>query len=143
MSAHTRRAGAFAEHVNQIVLGTAALSAETALRLERVTGVPADVWTELEADYQVAQTRQEELARLERQSGWLRTFPVSELIRRGYIRQDVPDVEQLRDRLLSELTLGALVSPPRVLPSHLPDSLRISFGTGGRPAGIAARLARA
>jgi len=94
-----RRAGLSAKHVNQIVLGTAALSAETALRLERVTGVPASVWTELEADYQVARTRQDELPRLQRQVGWLRTFPVSELIRRGYIRPDVPDVEQLRDLL--------------------------------------------
>ena len=94
-----RRAGLSAKHVNQIVLGTAALSAETALRLERVTGVPAGVWTELEADYQVARTRQEELSRLEGQVGWLRTFPVNELIRRGYVRRDVPDVDRLRDLL--------------------------------------------
>jgi HTH-type transcriptional regulator / antitoxin HigA len=94
-----RRVGLSAKHVNQIILGAAALSAETALRLERVTGVPAGVWTELEADYRVAQTRQEELARLEGHAGWLRTFPVNELIRRGYIRRDVADVERLRDLL--------------------------------------------
>lgn len=94
-----RRAGLSAKHVNQIVLGTAALSAKTALRLERVTGVPASVWTELEADHQVARTRQEELPRLERQAGWLRTFPVNELIHRGYIRRDVSDVDRLRDLL--------------------------------------------
>src|SRR6266545_1752937 len=74
-----RRAGLSAKHVNQIVLGTAALSAETALRLERVIGVPADVWTELEADYQVAQTRREELSRLESHIDWLQTLPVDEL----------------------------------------------------------------
>jgi HTH-type transcriptional regulator/antitoxin HigA len=94
-----RRTGLSTKHINQIVLGTASLSAETALRLERVTGVPAQVWTELEGDYQVARTRREELTRLESHVEWLRTFPVDELIRRGYVRQDVSNVDRLRDVL--------------------------------------------
>jgi len=94
-----RRTGLSTKHINQIVLGTASLSAETALRLERVTGVPAQVWTELEADYQVARTRREELSRLESHIDWLQTLPVDELIRRGYVRRDVSNGDRLRDVL--------------------------------------------
>jgi HTH-type transcriptional regulator/antitoxin HigA len=94
-----RRTGLSTKHINQIVLGAASLSAETALRLEHVTGVPAQVWTELEADYQVARTRREELARLESHVGWLKTFPVDELVRRGYVRRDASGVDRLREVL--------------------------------------------
>src|SRR6266508_6309741 len=94
-----RRTGLFTKHINQIVLGTATLSAETAVKLEFVTGVLAQVWTELEGDYQVARTRREELSRLELHVDWLRAFPVDELIRRGYVRREASEVDRLRDIL--------------------------------------------
>jgi HTH-type transcriptional regulator / antitoxin HigA len=94
-----RRTGLSTKHINQIVLGAATLSAETALRLELVTGVPAQVWTALESAYQVAQTRQDESTRLEAQVDWLQQLPINELVRRGFIRKDVSPVERLRDVL--------------------------------------------
>ncbi|MFY1661178.1 HigA family addiction module antitoxin [Micromonospora sp. WMMD1274] len=94
-----RRTGLSTKHINQVVLGAATLSAETALRFEFVTGVPAHVWTALESAYQVAQTRQDESNRLEKQVDWLHQLPVAELIRRGFIRKDAPPVERLRDAL--------------------------------------------
>lgn len=94
-----RRTGLSTKHINQIVLGTATLSAETALRLELVTGVSAQVWTTLESTYQVAQTRQSESTRLAAQVDWLRQLPIAELVRRGFVRKDVPPVERLRDAL--------------------------------------------
>ena len=39
--------------VNQIVNGSKAITAETALQLEEATGVPAHIWTRLEADYRL------------------------------------------------------------------------------------------
>jgi HTH-type transcriptional regulator/antitoxin HigA len=94
-----RRAGLSAKHVNQISLGLAAISPEIALRLERVTNVPARLWINLEADYQVARTRREEGQRFEPDVAWLRTLPATELARRGWIRKDSHGVEQLRDVL--------------------------------------------
>jgi HTH-type transcriptional regulator/antitoxin HigA len=94
-----RRTGLSTKHINQIVLGAAALSAETALRFELVTGVPAQVWTTLESTYQVAQTRRGESVRLAAQVDWLQQLPIVELVRRGFIRKDVPPVERLRDAL--------------------------------------------
>jgi addiction module HigA family antidote len=94
-----RRAGLSAKHVNQVVLGAASITAETALRLERVTGVPAQVWTNLKADYQVTRTLQDEESRLNAHIGWLRSLPVNELARRGYVRPDTSGVDRLRDVL--------------------------------------------
>jgi HTH-type transcriptional regulator/antitoxin HigA len=94
-----RRTGLSTKHINQIVLGAASLSAETALRLERVTGVAAQVWTELEAGYQVARTRQQETTQFEPYVEWLNTLPVNELVRRGHIRRNVSRVDQLGDLL--------------------------------------------
>ena len=94
-----RRTGLSTKHINQIVLGAATLSAETALRLELVTGVAAQVWTALEAAYQVARTRQDESTRLQAQVGWLQRLPIAELARRGFIRKDASPVERLRDAL--------------------------------------------
>ena len=45
------RAGLSAKHVNQIAQGKVAISSDVALRLERVTGVPALEWMRAEAAY--------------------------------------------------------------------------------------------
>ena len=40
--------------INEIIRGRKALTAETALDLERVLGTPASVWVRLEGDYRLA-----------------------------------------------------------------------------------------
>ncbi|MFM8474512.1 MAG: HigA family addiction module antitoxin [Planctomycetaceae bacterium] len=46
------RTGFTAKHINQLIRGVARISPETALRLEKVTGVPASFWNHLETKYQ-------------------------------------------------------------------------------------------
>jgi len=41
-----------AQAINEIVRGTKEITAETAIQLERVLGVPAHIWLGLEAEYQ-------------------------------------------------------------------------------------------
>jgi addiction module HigA family antidote len=94
-----RRTGLSTKHINQIVLGAATLSAETAVKLELVTGVSAQVWTALEAAYQVAKSRQDEFDRLEEQVDWLHQLPVAELARRGFVSSGTSPVERLREVL--------------------------------------------
>ena len=60
-----RRTGLSAKHINQIVSGDASITAETAIRLERVTKVPSRFWLNLEAQYQDLVTRQREACRSE------------------------------------------------------------------------------
>lgn len=52
-----RKAGLSTKHVNQICSGKAALSYETAIKLEGVTGVPASWWNAAEAAYRTALLR--------------------------------------------------------------------------------------
>ena len=51
------RAGISTKHVNQIMQGNAPITLETAVVLERITGVPASFWNRREADYREALLR--------------------------------------------------------------------------------------
>src|SRR5207249_11702800 len=44
------RSGLSAKHINQIIKGIAPITHDTAIRLERVTGVPARMWNNLETN---------------------------------------------------------------------------------------------
>jgi HTH-type transcriptional regulator / antitoxin HigA len=52
-----QQAGRPLKAINEIVLGKAALSAETGLQLERVLGVPASFWNNREAQYRLSTHR--------------------------------------------------------------------------------------
>ena len=60
-----RRTDLSAKHINQIVKGHAPISNDVALRIERVTGVPARIWLNLESGYQERRARLADDAALE------------------------------------------------------------------------------
>lgn len=91
------RTGLSTKHVNQIVKGSAAISAETAVLLERATGVSANVWVRLESAYQVARSLDVESERLQESLDWLDQVPVTELRRRGWVSGAGDKVAQLRE----------------------------------------------
>ena len=76
------RTGLSAKHINQVIKGTAPISQDTAIRLERVTGVPARMWNNLEANYREQLARLAERDRLNRDLQWLDSIPTRELVRR-------------------------------------------------------------
>jgi len=51
------RTGFTAKHINQLIRGVKRISPETALRLEKVTSVPARFWNNLETKYQERKAR--------------------------------------------------------------------------------------
>lgn len=77
------RSGLSAKHVNQIMQGIAPITLETALALERITGVPASVWNRREADYRDAQLRTRARALTAEDETWLASLPLKELQKRG------------------------------------------------------------
>ncbi len=79
------RSGLSAKHINRIIKGVAPISHDTAIRLDRVTGVPARMWNNLESNYREQLARIEEKERLEQHEEWLKTIPVKELVRRGVL----------------------------------------------------------
>jgi HTH-type transcriptional regulator/antitoxin HigA len=54
------RTGRPKKTINEIIAGKAAITAKTALQLERVLGVPASFWNNLERNYQKTKARLKE-----------------------------------------------------------------------------------
>ncbi|MGV9272301.1 ImmA/IrrE family metallo-endopeptidase [Streptomyces griseosporeus] len=94
-----RRTGLSTKHINQVIQGTAPLSPDTALLLERATGVPAGLWNAREAAWRTQLAREEEEKALAEHVGWLDNFPLRELVSRKVLPDDSKSVQNLR-RLL-------------------------------------------
>jgi addiction module HigA family antidote len=85
--------------INEIIKGKTAITPETALQLERVLGVPAGFWTNMEKHYREHLARQEEMALLEGSVEWLREMPVAALKKLGWIEARKNKAEQVREML--------------------------------------------
>ncbi|WP_309616515.1 HigA family addiction module antitoxin [Salinibacterium sp.] len=79
------RTGLSMKHINQIVSGTAALSHETAIKLERATGVSARYWNALESQYRDWLAREAERSTLSADLSWLKKMPLASLRKRGIL----------------------------------------------------------
>jgi HTH-type transcriptional regulator / antitoxin HigA len=90
------RTGRPKKTINEIVKGKTAITPETALQLERVLGVPAGFWNNLERSYQDFMARKQEDALLAASTDWLKRIPVSALIKRGWIERRSRQVDQVR-----------------------------------------------
>ena len=93
------RSGFTEKHISQVINGKAPITPDAALRFERVTGVPARIWNNLEKHYQ------EELAKLacreefRKDLKWLDEIPIKELVKRGAIPKLETPAEQLESAL--------------------------------------------
>lgn len=94
-----RRAGRPAQAINEIIRGTKGITPETALQFERVLGVPAHVWTRLEADYRHNKARLEDQARLRGELPLASRYPYAALAAHGWVRRTRQALEQLEELL--------------------------------------------
>src|SRR5438132_11278391 len=74
-----RRMGRPLKTINEIIQAKAAITPETSIQLERVLGVPAEFWTNLERQYREDQARVRELEALQAHTAWLKRFPLRDL----------------------------------------------------------------
>jgi len=88
-----RRMGRPPQAINEIVKGEKIITPETALQLEQVLGVPAHIWTGLEAEYQLVQARQDEAKLLQQEVSLLERFPYKEMVKLGLVHK-VRDPQQ-------------------------------------------------
>jgi HTH-type transcriptional regulator/antitoxin HigA len=93
------RTGRPKKTINEIAQGKATITPETALQFERVLGIHASFWLNLERLYQAALARNDERERLPQYIPWLASFPVKELARRGWITPQDDRVELVREVL--------------------------------------------
>jgi addiction module HigA family antidote len=92
----SERTGRPLKTINEIIKGRAAITADTALQLERATGVPANFWNNAQRRYEHYQAEQAEATALQRERAWLRKLPLKEVVALKWISQFSDPVEQLR-----------------------------------------------
>jgi HTH-type transcriptional regulator/antitoxin HigA len=94
------RVGLSPKTLNQIIKGKAPLSQETALKLERITNIPANFWNARETIYREELTRALETESLERDLELLKFLPLNEMKKRNFISgTKTSKVETLREVL--------------------------------------------
>lgn len=90
--------------VSTIINGRNPITADTAIRLERVLGVKAYIWTGLQAKWDLHQAREAERGRIA--ADWLARFPVKEM-KAHRLLPDTTDEGCLVNALLSLFGVGA------------------------------------
>lgn len=93
------RTGRPRKTINEIIKGITAITPETALQLEYVTGVPATFWNNRERIYRESLARQAEQERLKEECEWLKELPVRHIIKAGWVIEYKDKVQQLKELL--------------------------------------------
>lgn len=94
------RAGLSTKHVNQIIQGIAPITLETAIVLDRITGLPASFWNRREADYREGLLRAKPRVVSAEDEKWLKSLPIAELKKRNKL-PSLTDQGRLFDAVLS------------------------------------------
>ena len=94
-----RRMGRPHKTINEIIHGKAAITAETALQLERVLGTPANFWNNREQNYRAFLAEQSERERLQLYTDWAQQFPINDMIKLGWITRCSDGVDQVCELL--------------------------------------------
>lgn len=80
-----RRMGRPVQAINEIVHGAKEITAETAIQLERVLGVPAHIWLGLEAEYQHTKARLDDRKHLTSEVALASRFPYRAMANLGWV----------------------------------------------------------
>jgi HTH-type transcriptional regulator/antitoxin HigA len=94
--------------VNTILKGNNPITTDTAVKLERVLGLSAEVWTNLQMRWDLFQAKKRAQSASPETVDWLNRFPVKELKARKAL-PDTADQGRLADALMRFLGVG---SPP-------------------------------
>lgn len=102
-----QRCGLSAKTISQIINGTAPVSPETALCFQRVLGVSANVWNNLEANYRLSLARRNVRKELANFSDWAKRFPVKQLVERELIERRT-NIAETTEQLLDFFGVGSV-----------------------------------
>lgn len=96
--------------INEIVKGKAIITAQTALQLEKVLGVPASFWTNRERVYQEYLARRKDDSTLATFAAWAKRYPIAEMVKREWI----PAVFESLDRARELLRFFGVATPTQL-----------------------------
>lgn len=101
------RCGRPMKTISEIIHGKAAITAETALQLERVLGRPASLWQNLEAAYRLHLAAKNERSALSTHVAWADAFPIKILVDRG-LMEPPSDAADRVGKLLAFFGVGSV-----------------------------------
>jgi addiction module HigA family antidote len=104
------RTGRPKKTINEIIKGKASITAETALQLEKVLGVPASFWTNRERLYREYLARRDDDSALATHVDWARRFPVAKMVQLGWM----PPCPGKLDRVRELLRFFGIASPSQL-----------------------------
>jgi addiction module HigA family antidote len=90
------RTGLTPKTVNEIVRSKTRITPTTALQLERVLGIPASFWNNLQRRFDEVEAALEEAQRLKRSLSWASAFPIRAMARSGWVEHSRDRLTQLR-----------------------------------------------
>jgi len=93
-----RRMDRPAPKLSAIFKGRKAITPETALRLEKVVGVPAQIWTGLESEYRLALARMQgkkEQEQLKAESKFVTLYRYAELVKMGVVKKFTRPIDKV------------------------------------------------
>jgi addiction module HigA family antidote len=102
-----QRCGLSTKTVSLIINGTAPISPETALCFQRVLGVSANIWSNLEANYRLSLAKKNEIQELAKSIEWATKFPLKQLIDRGLVEKK-PNKVEIVGQLLTFFGVGSV-----------------------------------
>jgi len=95
-----RRMNRPAPKLSAIFAGDKAITPDTALQLEKVVGVPAHIWTGLEAEYRLTLARNQEIQEMQRlraESNLITKYCYSELVKLGYVAKKTKPIKKVQE----------------------------------------------
>lgn len=108
-----------AQAITEIIRGTKQVTPDTAIELAAALGTPARMWTNLETEYRLnlASSRRPAGSVIERRAKIFERLPVSELVRRGWIKGS-RQVEELEQQVFAFLGVTAIDQEPNLAVSY-------------------------
>lgn len=102
-----QRMGRPTKTINEIIRGKAAITAETALQLEKIFSTPARFWLTREQNYREFLARQRENSDLTSHQTWSQQFPIAQMQQRGWL----PPSQNKQELLQSLLQFFSIAHP--------------------------------
>ncbi len=100
-----QRCGLSDKTVSQIINGKAHVTPDTAIQFERVLGVSAAVWNNLQSNYHLHHAHKGARNKLSNKIAWAKRFPVKELVKRRIFENPHNDIDVV-EKLLYFFAVG-------------------------------------
>jgi HTH-type transcriptional regulator/antitoxin HigA len=114
--------------ISEIITGKKSITADTALQLEMVLGISADFWLERERQYRLELAAIERGEELLKQKDWVKQFPITDMIKHGWISSTTKDVFALTQQVLSYFGVASIEAYNNIYLSNKPTvAFRISL----------------